>query len=36
VGRGVRENDGRVNLTKIHYKHVCKCHNETACTTNIC
>jgi hypothetical protein len=25
-----------VNLTKVHCKHVWKCHNETSCTTNIC
>jgi hypothetical protein len=27
-GMGVRKNDGCVNLTKVHYKHICKCHYE--------
>jgi hypothetical protein len=26
-GEGIKENDGGVNLTKINYKHFCKCHN---------
>jgi hypothetical protein len=33
-GREIRENDGRVNLIKIHYKHTNKSHNESLCTTN--
>jgi hypothetical protein len=24
---GERENDGGVTVTKIYYKHLCKCHN---------
>jgi hypothetical protein len=35
-GRRMRENDGRVTLSKIHCKWVWKCYNETPCTTNIC
>jgi hypothetical protein len=23
----IKEDDGGVNLTKIYYKHFCKCHN---------
>jgi hypothetical protein len=26
-GRGIKENDGGMNLTKIYCKHFCKCHN---------
>jgi hypothetical protein len=25
--REIKENDGGVNLTKIYYKHFCKCHS---------
>jgi hypothetical protein len=25
-GRGIKEDDGGVNLTKIYCKHICKCH----------
>jgi hypothetical protein len=25
----LRENDGGVNLIKIYYKHIWKCHNES-------
>jgi hypothetical protein len=25
-GRGIKENDGGVNLTEIYCKHFCKCH----------
>jgi hypothetical protein len=28
-GEGMRENDGRINIIKIHCKHICKCHIET-------
>jgi hypothetical protein len=28
AGREMRENDGGVNLIKLHCKHICKCHNE--------
>jgi hypothetical protein len=27
--------DGRRNLTKVHCKHIWKCHNETPGTTNM-
>jgi hypothetical protein len=27
--RGRRENDEGMNLIEIHYKHICKRHNET-------
>jgi hypothetical protein len=26
-GREIKENDGRVNLTKIYCEHFCKCDN---------
>jgi hypothetical protein len=29
-GRRMRENDGGVNLTKVHCKLIWKCHNETS------
>jgi hypothetical protein len=32
----MKENDGGVNLTKVHCKHIWKYHNETFCTTDIC
>jgi hypothetical protein len=35
-GEGLGENDGGVNLIKIHCKHMCKCYNKIQCTTNIC
>jgi hypothetical protein len=25
-----------VNVTKVHCKHIWKCHNEIPCTTNVC
>jgi hypothetical protein len=28
-GRKMRENDGGMNLIKIHYKYICVCYNET-------
>jgi hypothetical protein len=28
-GRGMRKRDGEVNPTKVHCKHIQKCHNET-------
>jgi hypothetical protein len=28
-GGRMRENNGEINLIKIHYKHICKYHNET-------
>jgi hypothetical protein len=35
-GRGTTNNDGGVNLIKIYCKHICKCHNVSACATIIC
>jgi hypothetical protein len=35
-GDGKRENDGGVNLTKIHSVHIYKCHNISPCTAIIC
>jgi hypothetical protein len=29
IVRGMRVNDGGVDLTKIHHKHIYKCHNAT-------
>jgi glutamine amidotransferase-like uncharacterized protein len=31
-----REEEGRVNLTKIYYEHICEYHNLSPCTTIIC
>jgi hypothetical protein len=31
-GKGMRENNGGVNLIKIYCKHICKCHNVSPCT----
>jgi hypothetical protein len=28
-----RENDGGINLTNIYYKHICKYHTVSPCTT---
>jgi hypothetical protein len=33
--RGTRVMKG-VNQSKLYYKHIWKCSNETLCTTNIC
>jgi hypothetical protein len=30
----MRENDGGGNLIKIYCKNICKCHNDSPCTTN--
>jgi hypothetical protein len=27
MGEGIKENDGGVNLTTIHFKNFCKCQN---------
>jgi hypothetical protein len=33
---GLRKNNRNgVNLIKVHYKHVCKCHNGPFCTINL-
>jgi hypothetical protein len=32
---GMMENDGGVNLIKIYYKHICKYHNVSLCTSII-
>jgi hypothetical protein len=38
VGEGIKENDGRVNLSMIYLiycKNICKCHNEPPPSTTI-
>jgi hypothetical protein len=27
---------GGLNIIMIHCNHICKCHNESPCSTNIC
>jgi hypothetical protein len=35
-GRGIRKNNGGVNLTIIYSKHICKCVIFLSCTIIIC
>jgi hypothetical protein len=35
-GRGMRENDGGDEPTKVYCKYIWKCHSEIPYTTNIC